>query len=479
MNAFTTPEQLTRKPLKQFDNLSQFVANWVVKTRFEDVSPEAIDAVTTFVVDHFGVVAAGTVKDSSRIIRETCAAWAPPQGECTVVGFKERTSAPFAALINGTTGHALELDDDHREGTQHPGVAVIPAAFAVAEQLGKSGQEFLLATALGYEIMIRLGEAHLGKSYLRGFHPTGTCGSIGAAVAAGKLMGLNEEQMRSAIGLAASQSAGLLTFRSNGAWNKRLHAGQAAMSGVICAELASRDYRGPSESLLSPEGWLQAFAYNEEFDVNFVVGRLGEKWDLIENSIKVHACCRFAGPIVDATLETVLREDVRPEQVEQVTVAMASYPLTRSLIEPLERKLNPTSVVDAQFSAPFAAAVSIVKRRAFVEEYSETGIRNPEVLAMARKVRWEVDPEAERLWPTRYPCQITIQLKDGRSVTSRVEWPKGDPENAVTEPELRAKFHTLGTPVLGEAATKRSYDQISALRSAANLSDIARTLRGQ
>ncbi|HEY0293753.1 MAG TPA: MmgE/PrpD family protein [Bordetella sp.] len=464
---------MSTTPLKKFDNLSQHLADWVVATGYDDLGQAVVDATTSFVVDHFGVVLAGTQKASSQIIYETCKLWAPVDATSTQVGRSERSSAPFAALVNGTTGHALELDDDHREGTQHPGVAVIPAAFAMAEKLGKSGREFLLAAALGYEIMIRMGEAHLGKSYLRGFHPTGTCGTIGAAVAAGKLLGLNAEQMRSAIGLAASQSAGLLTFRSNGAWNKRLHAGQAAMSGVICAELAARDFRGPSESLLSPEGWLQAFAYNDEFDVHFIVDRLGQKWDLIENSIKVHACCRFAGPIVDATLETVFRENVLPGQVESVTVAMAKYPLTRSLIEPLERKLNPTSVVDAQFSAPFAAAVSIVKRRAFVEEYSETGIRDPEVLAMARKVRWEVDPEAERLWPKRYPCQVTIRLTDGRSVSSRVEWPKGDPENPVTEPELRAKFLTLATPVLGAEGAAASYAAISGVASADNLAGIS------
>ena len=467
----TTPPQ----PLKKFDNLSQFVAEWVVNTRYEDLSEEVIAATATFIVDHFGVVIAGTRKESSKIVREACSAWASTTGN-TVVGTNLRNSAPFAALINGTTGHALELDDDHREGVLHPGVAVIPAAFAMAETLGKTGKEFVLATALGYEIMIRLGEVHQGKSYLRGFHPTGTCGPIGAVVAAGKLMGLNVEQMRSAIGLAASQSAGLLTFRSNGAWNKRLHAGQAAMSGVICAELASRDFRGPSESLLSPEGWLQAFAYNDEFDVNFVVGRLGEKWELLENSIKVHACCHFAGPIVDATLETVLREDVKPEQVEEVTIAMAKYPLTRSLIEPLERKVNPTSVVDAQFSAPFAAAVSIVKRRAFVEEYSETGIRDPEVLAMARKVRWEIDPEAERLWPKYHPCQVTIKLKGGRAVTSRVACAKGDPENPVTESDLRMKYMELATPVLGEAAARLSYSLISDVVKAPNLAQIASSL---
>lgn len=464
-----TPEQA-----KDIKNLSEQVARWIVETR--SVPQKVVDFTTMFVVDHLGVVVAGTRKTSSDILLEACAAWAPAGGGATLVGRGTTNSPPFAALINGTTGHALELDDDHREGTQHPGVAVIPAAFAVAEQLGSSGEDFILATALGYEVMIRLGEAHLGKSYLRGFHPTGTCGTIGAAVAAGKLMGLDVGQMTSAIGLAASQSAGLLTFRSNGAWNKRLHAGQAAMSGVICAELARRDFRGPSESLLSPEGWLQAFAYNGEFDVDFVIGRLGERWDLLDNSIKVHACCRFAGPIVDATLETVLREDVRPEQVASVTIAMAKYPLTRSLIEPLERKLNPTSVVDAQFSAPFAAAVSIVKRRAFVEEYSETGIRDADVLAMARKVKWEVDPEAERLWPKRYPCEVTIELTDGRKVASRVEWPKGDPENAVTPDELRVKFMTLATPVLGERQAAAAFELASRLPAARDLRALAASL---
>ena len=255
-----------------------------------------------------------------------------------------------------------------------------------------------------------------------------------------------------------------------------MHAGQAAMSGVICSDLAQRNFRGPSESLLSNEGWLQAFAYNGEFDVGFVANELGTKWDLETNSIKVHACCRFAGPIVDATLETVFREDIKPEDVEEILIGMADYPLSKALTYPLDRKLNPTSVVDAQFSAPFAAAVSVVKRRAFVEEYSETGIRDEAVLAMAKKVRWEVDAEAERLWPTRYPCQITIKLKSGNIATSRVEWPKGDPENAVTPAELKQKFLTLATPIIGEKKAAASHDTIWAVGGDANVKKLAESV---
>ncbi len=434
------------------EGLSRTVAQWVVGTRFEDLPADVVSATGSFILDHFGVVLGGTVKASSRIITEMADRFAPAAPPCTVVGMRRRNSAPFAALVNGTAGHALELDDDHRSGTQHPGVAVIPAAFAVGEEGESTGREFVRAVALGYEVMIRIGEAHLGKSYLRGFHPTGTCGSIGAAVAAGTLMGLDVERMVGAIGLGASQSAGLLTFRSNGAWNKRFHAGHAAMSGVLAADLARREFRGPSESLDSPEGWLQAFAYEGQYDRGFVENDLGRRWALLENSIKVHACCRFAAPIVDATLATVVREDVRPDDVDEIVIKMARYPLTRSLTEPRERKLNPSSVVDAQFSAPFAAAVAVAKRRAFVDEYSEEGIRDHRVLTLARRVRWEVDPEAERLWPRRYPCEVEIRRKDGASVRSRVEWPKGDPENPVGPDELEQKFHRLADPVLGVPA---------------------------
>jgi 2-methylcitrate dehydratase PrpD len=460
------------------ENLTRHIAEWSVNRTYDSLPENVIDSLVTFSLDHFGVTLGGSRKASSKIIKNVAAAWGPQKGTSTIVGNSDTTSAPFAALINGTAGHALELDDDHRTGTQHPGIAIIPPAFAVAEERGGiTGREFIEAIAVGYEIMIRLGEAHLGKSYNRGFHPTGTCGSIGAAIAAGRIMKLNVDQMVSAIGLGASQSAGLLTFRSNGAWSKRFHAGHASMAGIIAAGLAEQDFRGPSESLLSPEGWLQAFAYNNEFDVGLLINDLGDRWSLIENSIKVHACCRFAGPIVDATLETVLREDIKPNDVEEAVIRMAAYPLTRALTEPRERKLNPTSVVDAQFSAPFAVATSIVRRRAFIEEYSEEGIRNPEVLAMARKVRWEIDPEAERLWPSRYPCEVEIALKDGRRLKSRVEWPKGDPENPVSTEEVRAKFATLATPVIGDKGVITAYDRISDLRDLDNVAEIGPLLR--
>ncbi len=457
-------------------DFTRSIADWIVRTRYEDLPASVVDATQVYITDHLGCVVGGTTATSSQIIAKLATQWGPVDGSCTAIARDKRTSAPLAALINGTTGHALELDDDHREGTQHPSVAIVPAAFATAEMEGKSGRDLIHAVALGYEIMIRLGEAHLGDMYLQGFHPTGVCGSIGAAVAAGTLLGLSVEQMVSAIGMGASQSAGLTTHRTNGAWNKRYHAGHAAMAGVISAYLSRENYRGPSESLICDEGWLPAFSYKHHFDPERITGGLGEKWDLLENSIKVHACCRFAAPIVDATLEIVQREDLRPEQVAEVVVGMAEYPLVRSITEPRERKYNPTSVVDAQFSAPFAAAVAIVKRRAFLEEYNETGIRDQAVLALAQKVRWQVDEEAERLWPTRYPCQVDITRTDGSVVSARVEWPKGDPENAATPAELEAKFRALSEPILGRKKTDEALGILGSLPSLSDTRILAKTL---
>lgn len=428
---------------------SRQIAQWIVTTGYEDLPPSVVQATKMFIVDHVGCVIGGTLKESSRTITSVANPWGPARACCTLLGQPDATSPPLAALINGTAGHALELDDDHREGTLHPGVAVIPAAIAVAEQEGSSGRKFLLAVALGYEIMIRLGEALLGNAYWRGFHPTGICGSVGAAVTAGVILDLAVDQMTSAIGIGVSQSSGLLTFRSNGAWTKRFQAGNAAMAGVIAAYLAQANFLGPSESIRSPEGWLTAFSYNEQYDSERIIVGLGKEWHLLTTSVKVHACCRFAAPIVDATLEVVTRENLKPDDVAEAVVAMARYPLTRSLTEPRDRKYNPTSVVDAQFSAPFAAAVAIVKRRAFVDEYSEVGIRDAAVLDVAQRVRWEIDPEAESVWPKRYPCEVRIRRTDGTTVKARIEWPKGDPENPVRHTELEEKFRSLSEPVLG------------------------------
>lgn len=457
-------------------NLTRTLADWIVQTQYTDLPASVLDATEMFITDTVGCIVGGMPEESSRIVFDLATSWGATDGPATVLGRQTRTSAPLAALINGTSGHALELDDTHPEAGCHCGVAVFPAALATAEQEGSTGQELLLAIALGYEAMARVGESLLGQAFWSGFHTTGILAPFGAAVASGKLLGLNSDQMLSAIGMAASQSAGIQTYRTNGSWNKRFHAGHGAMAGVMSAYTGLRGFLGPSEAFVGNGGWLKAYSYEEQFDPEKIVGGLGTTWRVLRNSIKPHACCRFAGCIVDAATEVAVREDLKPEDVVEVVVSMARYPMERALMEPRARKYNPVSVVDAQFSAPFAAALGIVKRRAFLDEFSEAGIHDPEVLSVAQRVRCQVDLEAERLWPDRFPCEVQVKRTDGSVVGARVEWHKGTPENPLTAEELDTKFLALSTPVIGEEGALRSLEILKSLRHLEDIQQLCMAL---
>lgn len=460
------------------EEISRSLADWIVRTRYDDLPSSILDATEEFILDLIGCVVGGTTEESSRILTDLAASWGPSDGPSTLIGRHARTSSPLAALVNGTSGHALELDDTHPEAGCHCGVAVIPAALAIAEQEGCTGRELLLATALGYEVMARVGESLLGKAFWRGFHTTGILAPFGAVVASGKLLGLNRDQMLSALGMAASQSSGLQTYRTNGAWNKRFHAGHGAMAGVMAAYACRDGFLGPSETFLGNGGWFDAYSYEGQYEPEKLVGGLGETWRLLRNAIKPHACCRFAGIIVDAAVELAQSHDLQPDHVTDVVVAMARYPMERALMEPRDRKYKPVSIVDAQFSAPYAAAVGIVKRRAFLDEFSEMAIRDQTVLDVAQRVRCEVDPEAERVWPARFPCEVRVTLTGGSTVATRVEWHKGTPENPLTRVELETKFRALAGPVLGDKAATRLLSMLGSLRTLKDLRELSAALLG-
>lgn len=176
---------------------------------------------------------------------------------------------------------------------------------------------------------------------------------------------------------------------------------------------------------------------------------------------------------MDAVLSAVLARDIRPDDVEEVVVGMASFPLRRALTEPREKKYHPVSVVDAQFSLPFAAAVAIVRRKAFLDEFSEAGVRDPQVLAMAGRVRWVVDEDADKAWPTRYSARVGMRLRSGEWVHSSTKWPKGDPENPVSDAELAEKFLTLAAPVVGRDRAAALHARLARLESLTRMSELA------
>ena len=423
--------------------ITQELAKYCYSLKFRQLPEEVVDRVKYFFLDFIGVACRGSQENSSRTMYHLVEELGHARQGGTIIGTRGRASFIYAALANGTSAHAIEMDDVNNEASLHPGVVVFPAALATSEMVGGAGKKFIEAVVLGYEVMIRLGRA-LGpqNSYKRGFHPTGTCGSFGSSVAVSKIMGLKREGMISAMGIAGSQAAGSMEYLAQGAWTKRFHAGWAALGGMVAAQLARKGFKGPSSIIEGRDGFLHS--YSDGADQSKVLEGIGTQYEILRTSIKPHACCRYMQPPIDAILKIVKENDLPPEKVEKVRVGILSAG-ARLIAEPLEEKYTPQSIVDAQFSMPFGAAVAILYRKAGLDEFQLSKIRSEEVKRMMRRVECIKDPDLEKTFPKQWCATAEIFTKDGKRYFTRVEYCKGDPENPLSWDELIEKFYDLSS----------------------------------
>lgn len=458
----------------QEKRISEVLAEFLVNQKYEDLPKETIEKVKFYTTDVMGCIIGASNGPQAQILIDVMKSeGGNPHSTVFAHGFK--TSVMNAAMANGTMGHTFDFDDDHREGTMHPSVAVFPAVFALGEKLGVTGKEFLRAFILGLEVMIRMGESLLGKSYYQGFHPTGTCGVFGAAAGCSVLMGLDPVRTKYALGIAGSFSAGTQECTGEGAWQKPLQAGHPAWGGVLASFLAEKNYIGSGTVLDGPNGLIRALSFKDQYDYHRITETLGKKWEMMDTSIKVHACCRFSSPVADCALD-LYQQGVRAKDVKRIIAKVGDFSI-RMLCNPIERKLRPITHVDAQFSLPWAIAVAICKNRTGIEEFRGEALKDPEVLALAEKVIWELDPEAEAMYPKAYPATLIAELKDGRTFRAHVDFPKGDPENPASEEEIFSKFHLLTEKFLNKERREKilkTVDQLEKISSLNQLADLVR-----
>jgi 2-methylcitrate dehydratase PrpD len=258
-------------------------------------------AMRIYALDTLAVTLAGTVAPSSAPVTRAILA-AAGKAEATVMGVGKVTSAWDAALANGAFAHALELDDDHRVAVLHPGAVVVPAALASAEAEGCSGQTFLRALYVGYEVTCRLGEVFRGSQFHHGVHPTALCGVFGAAAAAAVTMDLDRGAFVRTLGIAGTQASGLTEWRADGSWIKRLHPGRAAQSGVLAARLAREGFTGPATIFEGEGGFFNAFSFGEKIDPQCMTRGLGHDHHALGTAIKPFPCCRFEHGAIDLAL---------------------------------------------------------------------------------------------------------------------------------------------------------------------------------
>jgi 2-methylcitrate dehydratase PrpD len=457
--------------LKEKKALAREWADFIVRTEFEDLPADVVHFTKRFMLDQLGCTLVGKNYESSDIVVDVVKELGG-EPQSTVIGYGIKTSCANAAFANSIVAYAAELNHEHRQGTQHPVVVVAPAAMALGEREHAGGKEVLTALALGTELMIRVGESFLGFAYNAGFHPTGIVGPFGAAAAAGKIIGLNEQQMVDALGIAGSASAGLggVTVAS-GAWTKRFQGGHPAMCGVIAALLGEKGFKGPAyvfEGVDEDGGMVKAFSYNNTFDLSMINSELGKRWELLKTSVKIYACCAFLIPVIDCTIELANKYNIKPEDVEEATVKVCER-FAFMLMEPKERKYHPQDTVDAQFSIPYGVGLGICRKAALTAEFSGDTLKDPKILEVAAKVRTEEDPEATRRFPKDHIATVVIKTKDGKEYSVRREHAKGQAENPATDEDLEVKFRTITKGILSD---KKASEVIETVWKLDELDDI-------
>ncbi|MDF1590059.1 MAG: MmgE/PrpD family protein [Desulfobacterales bacterium] len=441
---------------------------------FQNLPPEIVDRAKYLLLDYLGVAGRGALSDSAVAARKMVANLESAPKGAVVIGTKQSASPPYAALLNGIAAHSIELDDVVNEASLHPGVTVMSAALAAGHLANRSGKELITGIVAGYEVVIRLGigldpSAH----YARGFHPTATCGALGSAITAAKILGLSAVEMKNALGIAGSQAAGLMEFLSDGAFTKRFHAGWAAHSGLLAALLAREGFTGPGTVIEGKFGFLKS--YSDRPDPDRVLAAWGNPYQVMKTSIKPHACCRYKQGPIDGILTIMRKHGLTAADIESVELAVLKTGFAL-VVEPETQKQNPQSIVDAQFSMPFGAAVAILFGKASLDEYSQENLSSPEVRKMMSRIRCVADAELEKDFPRKWPARVAITTGRGQEFSIKIDFPKGDPENPLTWEELIAKYKELVQPVYSVDRISKLIETIKRLEHVDTLKSLSELL---
>jgi 2-methylcitrate dehydratase PrpD len=369
-------------------------------------------------------------------------------GEATVFGDRKGWTPAVAALLNGALGHSLDFDDTHADSSLHPSAPVVPAALAVGELTGASGRDVLTAIIAGYEVCCRLGNALDPTShYKRGFHPTATAGTYGAAAAAAKLLGLSQQQIVAAFGVSGSQAAGSLQFLVNGAWNKRYQVGAAAMNGVIAASLARNDFVGATESVEGKHGLL--VGYSDDAHPDKAVADLGQVYETMKIGVKPYPSCRYTHAALDALIAMRREHNLTPDQVKRVEIGLHRNGIT--LTGDAATKRHPTSIVGGQFSMFFTGAVALDQGYFGWDDYQRLG--DPAVSVLSERFDVVQDDRLETGRSHPFGARVSITTEDG--VHERVHAdPSGEPSSFPDAQAMQQKFLNLARPVLHGGAER-------------------------
>jgi 2-methylcitrate dehydratase PrpD len=413
--------------------LTRELGRFAASLTFEKLPKEAVEVARTGFIDTIATMIAGAHDPAPQLLRKGLA---PAPGPASLYFSGESSAAPEAAWINGTAGHALDYDDVGCRG--HVSTVLVPAILAEAETLGLGGREMFAAYVAGYETWAELSRRDPGHHHVKGWHPTGIFGAIGAGAACAAMRRLDSEQTAVALALSASQAGGIMA--NFGTMTKPFHAGRAAHEGLVSARLAELGFTAATDALEHPQGFLSAVSPDGKADRDGACPKFGEEWHILKQrlSIKKYPACYCTHRALDAMLELLAKQPLQPAQIKKITVSISK---THSLIL---RNHTPQTGLEAKFSMQFAMAAAVISRRASLAEYTDEFVRRPEVQDLMRRVEIVTNENYDpvQVGASVYD-EVTVELVNGEQVKSeQVRRARGHAERPLGEAELFDKFRT-------------------------------------
>lgn len=437
------------------------LAQFAVDASYDSLPEEVVTAAKRAVLDTLAATVAGRSEKAAAIIiahvRELGAA-----GEAGVVASGFQTAASEAALANGTLAHALDYDDVSISMLGHPSAPLLPAVLAVAEKTGAPGKDVIAAFVVGLEVECKVGSAIGAGHYARGWHPTATLGTLGAAAACAKLLHSDVAATRTALGIAASLAGG--SRQNFGTMSKPLHAGIAARNGVMAASLAAKGFTADASIIEAQLGFLHLFGVGE-VDAEKAVASLGQPFDIISPgiSVKLYPCCYATHRAVDAALQLQKETEIDPRRITRVEVRVS-----RGTAIPLIHR-RPQTGLEGKFSMEYCLAAALLDGRINLASFSDEAVQRPQAQELLRRVEMV---EGEQGKPIVGPATVTVLLDDGSQHSRHVETPRGEPKAPLSWEELVAKYNDCAAGILSDAAIARSAAIIAELEAATDLGEL-------
>jgi 2-methylcitrate dehydratase PrpD len=428
----------TKTPLDKYMHIVEQFSKFAVAYRTQAVSPDVLHHAKRAVIDWYAALLPGAILPPATLLEK---AFPEESGHgASRLALGKAATMRLASLINGTASHTAEVDDIFREAIYHPGAPVIAAALAVAQAKNASGESFLRAVIVGYEISTRIGAA-MGRAHYKYWHNTGTIGCFGAAAAAAELLGLDKRRFSHALATVATFSAGLQQAFRMDSMSKPLHAGRAAEAGVTAALAAAEGVTGSLDVLEGDVGFGHAMSNGPDWVL--ALSTLGTDFHITRMTFKNHACCGHTFAPIDGALALQAQLGIASSDIEELQIATYSAALE------VAGYGAPTTPAEARFSVKYVVATALTHGSVRLAAFGPDRLTDPATRTLMKKIHLTVDPELDAAFPGRRAARVTIKTRDGRCAQYFQPTRKGDPEDPLTDNELNQKFLELASPVIG------------------------------